>query len=72
MTTIEFDLKEYLEKEFKGIRDELTEINTELKEHRKIEQDIVVEISKLKTHFKWLTVIGVAIVGVLVKQFFFP
>ncbi len=71
MTTIDFNLKEYLEKEFNNLNQELNEIKTELKEHRETEKDILIDIGKLKTHFKWLSVIGVAIMGILVKQFFF-
>lgn len=53
------------------LKQDISEIKTELKEHRKTEKDILVEIGKIKTHLKWLFAIGLAITGLLVKQFFF-
>ena len=79
---IQFDLKEYLEKEFKNISNdiqninrEIQEIKTELKEHRKIEAEIKNDVNVLKSKFNWLlcilSPIGTALLVGIVKIVFF-
>ena len=83
---IQFDLKEYLEKEFKnisseikseihGIKGEIQEIKTELKEHRRIEAEIQNDVNVLKSKYNWLlcilSPIGTVLSVGIVKIVFF-
>ena len=72
---IQFGLKEYLEKEFKNINNEIQEIKTELKEHRKIEAEIKNDVNVLKSKVNWLlcilSPIGTTLLVGIVKIVFF-
>ncbi len=75
MTTIEFELKEYLGEEFGKIHDELKKIETNLEAHRKTEDEIKTDLTKLNTHFRWLlgilSPVGTSVLIIVVKILFF-
>ncbi len=83
---IQFDLKEYLEKQFnelksdvKEIKDELKsdikEIKEDLKEHRKVEDKIKLDVNTLKIRVNILigicSTVGTGLIVGLVKYIFF-
>ena len=57
--------------QFQEMKVDINNIKAELKDHREKEEEILIEIAKFKTHSKWLMTIGIGIIGVLIKQFFF-